>query len=99
MKNLNLNLLSAATGVTFTTEEFMKIGARIWNLERLFNLQAGLSAVDDTLPERILKDPIRTGPATGLVNRLGEMLPDYYKLRGWDVVGVPTKEKLAALDL
>jgi len=92
-------LLSAATGIKFTTEEFMKIGTRIWNLERLFNLKAGLSAADDKLPERIIKDPILTGPSKGLVNRLDEMLPEYYKLRGWDSVGVPTKQTLTDLGL
>jgi len=56
-------LLSAATGVTFTTEEFMKIGTRIWNLERLFNLKAGFTTADDKLPERLTKDPILTGPS------------------------------------
>ena len=92
-------LLSAATGLNITTEEFMKIGTRIWNLERLFNLKAGLSAADDKLPERLTKDPILTGPSKGLVNRLGEMLPEYYKLRGWDAVGVPTKQTLTDLGL
>ncbi len=92
-------LLSAATGINFTTEEFMKIGTRIWNLERLFNLKAGLSAADDKLPERLIKDPILTGPSKGLVNRLDEMLPEYYKLRGWDSVGVPTKQTLTDLGL
>jgi aldehyde:ferredoxin oxidoreductase len=92
-------LLSAATGVTFTTEEFMKIGTRIWNLERLFNLKAGFTTADDKLPERLTKDPILTGPSKGLVNRIGEMLPEYYKLRGWDTAGVPTKNTLADLGL
>ncbi|MBN2299307.1 MAG: aldehyde ferredoxin oxidoreductase family protein, partial [Deltaproteobacteria bacterium] len=49
-------LLSAATGIEFSTDDFMKTGDRIWNLERLFNLKAGFSSKDDTLPDRILKD-------------------------------------------
>jgi len=92
-------LTSAATGVTFTTEEFMKIGARIWNLERLFNLKAGFSKADDKLPERLTKEPILTGPSKGLVSRLDEMLPEYYTLRGWDADGIPTKNTLADLGL
>ncbi|MBN1615080.1 MAG: aldehyde ferredoxin oxidoreductase family protein [Deltaproteobacteria bacterium] len=92
-------LLSAATGVPFTEEEFMKIGARIWNLERLFNLKAGLSAKDDTLAPRMLKDPIPAGPNQGQVNKLDVMMSEYYTLRGWDAKGVPTKEKLAELGL
>ena len=92
-------LMSAATGISFSTDEFMTIGARIWNLERLFNLKAGLTAADDRLPERLLKNPIKSGPSKDLVNRLGEMLPEYYRLRGWSSEGVPTKEKLTALGL
>ena len=92
-------LLSAATGVPYSTEEFMKAGDRIWNLERLFNLKSGLSAKDDTLPPRMLKDPMPAGPCKGEVNKLDKMLPEYYALRGWGKDGVPTKEKKAELGL
>jgi aldehyde:ferredoxin oxidoreductase len=92
-------MLSALTGVEFTVDEFMKAGERIWNMERLWNLKTGLTAADDTLPVRLLKEPIKTGPSKGLVNRLSEMLPEYYKLRGWDEAGVPTKAKLKELAL
>jgi aldehyde:ferredoxin oxidoreductase len=91
--------VSALTGVNYSTEEFMKAGERIWNLERVWNLRVGMSAEDDTLPERLLKEPIKTGPAKGFVSRLGDMLPEYYQLRGWDANGVPTSEKLAELSL
>ena len=77
----------------------MKIGTRIWNLKRLFNLKAGLSAKDDTLAPRMLKDPIPAGPYQGQVNKLDVMMTEYYSLRGWNAKGVPTKEKLAELDL
>ncbi|MBM4312297.1 MAG: aldehyde ferredoxin oxidoreductase family protein [Deltaproteobacteria bacterium] len=92
-------MISQATGVPYSTEEFMKIGARIWNLERLFNLKAGLSAKDDTLPPRMLKDPLPAGPCEGQVNKLDQMLPEYYTLRGWDSAGIPTKKKLSELGL
>ncbi|HOO45756.1 MAG TPA: aldehyde ferredoxin oxidoreductase family protein [Deltaproteobacteria bacterium] len=92
-------LLTAATGVAYSTDDFMKAGERVWNLERIFNLKAGFSSKDDTLPERILEDKVPKGPSKGLVNRLGEMLPEYYKLRGWDAKGVPSKEKLKELGL
>lgn len=92
-------LLSAATGVPYSTEEFMKAGDRIWNMERLFNLKSGLSAKDDTLPLRMLKDPLPSGPCKGEVNKLDKMLPEYYTLRGWGKDGVPTKEKKAELGL
>jgi aldehyde:ferredoxin oxidoreductase len=91
--------LSAVTGVDYTVESVMACGDRIYNLERLFNLKAGLSAVDDTLPPRLLNDPIPAGPMKGKVARLAEMLPAYYKTRGWDENGVPTAKKLKELGL
>lgn len=91
--------LKAATGIQINNQELMKTGERIWNLERLFNLKAGLTYKDDTLPERLLKEPIKSGPAKGKVVELEKMLPEYYKLRGWDNEGVPTEEKLKELGL
>ena len=92
-------LLSTATGFKVDINEFMKIGERIWNLERLFNLKAGFTRKDDTLPMRILKEPIKTGPSKGEIEELDKMLDDYYKVRGWDKNGAPTNEKLKALGL
>lgn len=92
-------LYSAATGFECDEKEFMKIGERIWNLERLFNLRAGFTRKDDTLPPRLLKEPIKTGPSKGEIEELDKMLDDYYRVRGWDKDGVPTKEKLEELGL
>ena len=92
-------MLEHATGAGYSLEECLKIGERVWNLERVFNLKAGLSGRDDTLPPRILQEGIPEGPAKGMVGRLQEMLPDYYRLRGWDASGVPTQAKLRALAL
>jgi aldehyde:ferredoxin oxidoreductase len=91
--------LSAATGVTYTLEDLLKIGERIWNLERLWNERAGFTSKDDTLPKRILEEPLPSGPAKGQVNKLGEMLPEYYQLRGWTTDGRITQEKLKELGL
>ena len=77
----------------------MKCGDRIWNLERQWNLNAGLTAKDDALPSRLLKEPIKTGASKGMLSRLPEMLPAYYELRGWDENGVPTPAKLGELGL
>ena len=92
-------LLSAATGVEYSEEEFMKAGDRVWNLERIWNMKAGLSGADDNLPERLLTQPIKTGPSKGEISHLPEMLPEYYKLRGWDEKGVPQEERLKSLGL
>lgn len=91
--------LSKATGIDYTVDDVMKIGERIWNMERLFNLANGFTKDDDTLPPRLLKEPIKVGPLKGAVNKLHEMLPEYYKVRGWDEEGRPTPEKLKELGL
>ncbi len=91
-------MLTTATGVKYTTEQWVQAGERIWNLERLFNLKAGFTAKDDTLAPRLLKEPLPEGAPKGRVAELAAMLPEYYRLRGWDEDGVPTaetKERLA----
>jgi aldehyde:ferredoxin oxidoreductase len=98
-RNIVAQLLEAVTGAGYTQETMLLAGERIWNLERLFNLKAGLAAKDDTLPQRILEQPMPEGPSKGHVVRLNDMLPEYYKVRGWDKNGVPTPEKLAELGL
>ena len=89
--------VAAACGAEFTLENLSTIGERIWNLERDFNNRAGFSAKDDTLPKRLLTEGARTGPAKGLTSKLGEMLPHYYEIRGWDANGQlkpETRERL-----
>jgi len=99
LKNELLIQLELATGAGYTEETMMLAGERIFNLERLFNLEAGMTGKDDTLPKRMLEEPMLKGQAKGQVVKLGEMLPEYYKLRGWDENGVPAPEKLAQLGL
>ena len=60
---------AAVRGVPYTADDFVKIGERTWNLERLFNLKAGLTKADDTLPQRLLKDAHKSGPSAGVVVR------------------------------
>ena len=91
-------MLSAATGEEVTVEGLLQKGERIWNLERMFNLEAGITPDQDTLPRRLLEDPIVDGPSKGEVTHLDIMLPEYYKVRGWDA-GIPTKEKLVELGI
>ena len=91
--------MTAATGIEYDDEQLLQVGERIWNLERLWNNRAGLTAADDTLPKRMLHEPIVAGPAQGEVNRLSEMLPEYYELRGWSLEGEPGAGKLAELGI
>jgi aldehyde:ferredoxin oxidoreductase len=94
-----LEYLNAATGANYTLDELLKAGERIFNAERLFLVEAGLSSEDDTLPPRLTQEPLPDGPAKGHVCHLEEMLKDYYPSRGWTQDGVPTQETLKALDL
>ena len=94
-----MELLNAATGVNYTVEELEKAGERIFNAERLFLVKAGFSRKDDSLPPRIVAEPMPDGPAKGLVCHLDEMLDQFYKLRGWSNDGIPTEEKLNELGL
>ncbi len=92
-------ILSAVTGETFTVDDLMKAGERVWNLERLYNLREGFTAADDTLPDRLLNEPVVEGPSEGFTAKLAPMLEEYYQFRGWDENGVPKPEKLAELEL
>jgi len=89
--------LKYATGTDYDEKKVLECGERIWNLERLFNLKAGLSAKDDTLPPRMLNEPVKEGPAKGSVAKLEPILKEYYKLRGWSEDGIPEKETLEKL--
>jgi len=92
-------LVTTATGISFDENSLVTAGERIWNLERLFNIRAGYTSADDTLPKRMLEEPIPDGPSQGEVNELNRMLPEYYELRGWDTKGNPTDQKLTELGL
>jgi len=91
--------IDAACEGEWTLERLAQTGERIWNMERQFNMAAGFTAKDDTLPKRLLTEPAATGPAAGKVNGLDKMLPEYYELRGWSKEGVPTPDTLRSLGL
>ncbi len=83
-----------------STDCLWRVGERITNLERVFNVREGLSRKDDTLPARILEEPLREGPGSGQRFELTEMLGEYYRVRGWDgETGWPTPGKLEDLSL
>jgi aldehyde:ferredoxin oxidoreductase len=92
-------LLSCVTGKPWTAESLMEAGDRIWNLERLFNIREGFSRKDDTLPPRLLDEPLPDGPARGHVVELDRLLDDYYRTRQWDPNGIPTLNLLTTLEL
>jgi len=95
-------LISAATGWELTGEDVMEIGARIVHLERAFGVRDGRDRSMDTLPWRILHDPVRSGPNEGMTTspeELDRMLDRYYTLRDWDDQGMPTRSALERIGL
>ena len=94
-----VRLLNACTGASYTLKSLVEAGERVVNAERLFLVRAGFSAKDDTLPFRIVGEPMPDGPARGHVCELHKMLPLYYEMRDWDAEGRPRAEKLKALGL
>jgi aldehyde:ferredoxin oxidoreductase len=87
--------LSYITGQTISGGHLQEIGARIFNLERMYNLREGVTGEQDTLPPRILNEPTFEGMTSG--HPLDQLLPRYYKIRGWDAQGVPTQKTLDRL--
>ena len=92
-------IAAACEGDDWTEERLVEIGERVWNLERLYNLEAGITAADDTLPKRLLETPAPSGTAKGHVAELSKMLPEYYEYRGWTKDGEPTTQTLSRLGL
>ncbi|MBF0201647.1 MAG: aldehyde ferredoxin oxidoreductase family protein [Desulfamplus sp.] len=94
------DLLSAATGRDFTAEMIRETGERIWNLVRLFNLREGIDPGQDTLPPRLVNEPLPDGPSKGCRITPGDMIymkQEYYKTRGWSDMGIPLQGTLERL--
>ena len=96
-----VDMIANCVGWDFGVSDFRKAGERVYNLARAFNVREGLTRADDTLPKRLLEEPLPEGPAEGhKVEKLDQMLDAYYEFRGWDKkTGKPTPEKLKELGL
>lgn len=86
-----------AVGSDESDEDILLKGERVWNLEKRFNIEAGVEK--DTLPPRLLREHLPEGPAKGKVNELHTMLEEYYQVRGWNSEGVPSEEKVKELGI
>lgn len=94
--------LPAVTGIDDfgSVDELLKIGERINNVERAFNVREGFTRKDDIFPERFLKEPMPEGNSKGQIFEMKPMLDEYYEVRGWDLeTGIPKREKLEELGL
>jgi aldehyde:ferredoxin oxidoreductase len=95
-------MINAITGWNLSLEDVERIGERIWNLERTFNVREGVSRDQDTLPYRVMHEPVPEGMHKGMhcpPDELQAMRAAYYALRGWTPEGIPTPEKLHSLGL
>jgi len=96
------HLYTMTTGIDITPEELAQVGERVWNLKKAFNIREGWTKADDWLPDRVLEDPIPSGPSKGsFVTRdeLRMLIDDYYQARGWTKDGLIPKSKLIKLGL
>jgi len=94
-------MLAAVTGVETFGDSFYlyRVGERIYNLERMFNVREGITGTSDRVPRRFVETPLPDGGSRGQVYEEDELLPQYYRARNWDKNGVPTREKLMELNL
>lgn len=96
------DLLTAGLGRQVSAQDLDRVGERVWNLVRMFNLAAGFTAADDTLSGKITKQALENGPHEGrtLSPETLEALKElYYRQRGWDDEGRPKASKLRELGL
>jgi aldehyde:ferredoxin oxidoreductase len=96
-------MVAAARGIDkYADADLAKVGERMFNLERAFNVREGFSRKQDTLPKRMLTEPLHTREAKGegqMVSHQDEFLDKYYQLRGWTKDGIPTAPKLKEMGL
>jgi len=88
------------TGMKLDVEGLKLAAERTINLERIYNARLGFSRKDDTLPKRILCEPVPSGPSAGETVDLDRLLDEYYSQMGWNLEdGLPTRERLLTLGL
>ena len=102
LSNSLVPAVQQVTGWDIDLDELRTIGERIYNLERIINVNRGINRSRDALPYRVTNEPIPDGPSQGWYcpqKELDAMLDRYYQLRGWDKNGIPTYGKLSELGL
>ena len=97
--DLLVKIINAASGLDLNKEDLYTIGERIFTLKRMFGVRCGISKKDDTLPKRLTEQPLLDGGTKGHLPNIEEMLPIFYKIRGWSSEGIPTNETIKRLGL
>ena len=95
--DLYAKAVNLATGMDINSDDVYAIGDRVNTLERMFNIREGIKPVQDRLPDRFANEP--ASDPEGHTVDVSKMLPDYYKIRGWDEQGVPTIDHLQKLGI
>lgn len=93
-----LEWMKDVVGWEMTKEEWLKTGERIFNLKRMYQVRCGVSRKDDALPPRMTMRR-GTGGAADNIPSIPESLDEYYEMRGWDKLGIPTDALLEELGL
>lgn len=91
-------LWNTVTGISLSKKAFLKAGERIHVLERYMNTREGLTGDDDILPPRLLTEGRASAPASKSIP-LDKMIPNYYRIRGYDENGIPTEKTLKILEI
>ncbi len=80
--------LEAITGITFSEEDLITVGRRVFTLEKMFNIREGFTRDDDTIPSEFFAktENGETKLVTPDYSALDNILKDYYIKRGWDIV-------------
>jgi aldehyde:ferredoxin oxidoreductase len=92
------SVLSAATGMNYTSQSLLKVGERIMALHRAYNNLCGITRKDDVLAPRQL-EPTREGGNAGKVPNMEVMIEEFYKESGWTSTGRPSRKTLESLGL
>jgi aldehyde:ferredoxin oxidoreductase len=95
-------LFEVTYGGSWTAGQVDRMGERVFNLQRIFNVMAGFSREQDTLPGRFFKELLQVGPPAGIAmtrEAFEQCLDEYYVLRGWDEQGRPSPAKLEELGI
>lgn len=97
--NRLLDAIEALTGISYILDDLIEVGERIFNLKRLYNIKCGITKTDDRVPEKLVNSPLDKGRARKKILKIDNMLEEYYRFRGWDENGVPTRKKLEQLNI